>query len=126
MTTDGGEGRDRHGWHRRLPRDPALTTCIVIPAAMALAGVTFLVYGAGQGSTHTMGSGGDWLFFAFFLTAPMKIGWWLRGRQRKITVEQKLDDVQDGLDRVEDLLTGAAPTRGNVVRPLRRRLILTL
>lgn len=119
--TNGVEEPDRRGWRDRLPQDPALTTCIAIPAAMTVAGVAFLIYGAGQCSTHTMGNGGVWLFFAFFLAAPMKVGWWLRGRTRKISVEEKLDDVQEGLDRVEDLLTGAAARRDDVVRPLRRR-----
>lgn len=123
MTGD-GEGPEGPGWRERLPQDPALAVCIAIPAAMALASATLLIYGAGQDSTHTMGNGGDWLFFAFFLAAPMKIGWWLKGRQRKISVEKKLDVVQEGLDRIEDVLTGGQQQQDHsaVVRPLRRRL----
>lgn len=118
--TNGGEGPKRR-WKDRLLRDPALTVSIVSLGAMALTSAVLLIYGAGQHSTHTMANGGDWLFFAFFLSAAIKFGWWLRGRQRKIAVEQKLDDVQEGLDRVEDLLTGDQG-RNDVVRPLRRRL----
>lgn len=122
MTGD-GEGPDRSGWRDRLPQDPALAICIAIPAAMALASATLLIYGAGQDSTHTMGNGGDWLFFAFFLAAPGWVGWWLRGRQRKISVEEKLDVVQEGLDRIEDVLVGSKQkNRDAVVRPLHRSL----
>jgi hypothetical protein len=84
--------------------------------------MTLLIYGGVQDNMHTLGNGGDWLFFAFFLAAPMKIGWWLKGRQRRISVEQKLDVVQEGLDRVEEILTGGHKQRDNVVRLLRRRL----
>ena len=116
--TDGGEGPKRR-WKDRLPRDTAVTVCVTILGAMALTSIILLIYGAGEHSTHTMANGGDWLFFAFFLALPGRIGWWLRGRQRKIKVEQKLDNVQEGLDRVEDLLTGDQG-RDAVVRPIRR------
>ncbi len=121
MTVD-GEGPERPAWLDRLLRDPALAICAALPASMAAASAVLLIYGSGQDSKHTMSNGGIWLFFAFFIATPMKVGWWLRGRQRKITVEQKLDTVQDGLNRIEDVLTGARIPQRDVVRPLHRRL----
>ena len=96
----------------RLTADPWLAAWAGFLAAMAVTAAAFLVTGAAQGSSETIANGGDWLFFAFFLAAPTRMGWWLAKRQRKIRVEQQLEDVQDsvdsvaeGLDRVEELLT---------------------
>lgn len=100
-----------HAAMRKLLADRALACSVAILAAMAAAGLALVIAGWAEGSRHVAGNGGDWLFFAFFLAMPGKIGWWLAKRQRKIKVEQKLDEVadgleevHDGLDRVEELL----------------------
>jgi hypothetical protein len=103
----------------RLAADPWLTAWCGFLAAMALTAAVFMIYGAGQGSTKTIANGGDWFFFAFFLAAPTRMGWWLAKRQRKIRVERQLEDVQESVDRVEELLTPAEPARLAVVRDLR-------
>lgn len=112
---------------RRFLADRPLVICIVVLAAMALAGLGLVITGWITDSVHTAGNGGDWLFFAFFLALPGWIGWHLAKRQRKIAVEVKLDEVADDLDlaldglgRVEELLSPkAAPLA--VVREFPRR-----
>jgi hypothetical protein len=112
---------------RNLRADRPLVICIVVLAAMALAGLGLVITGWTTGSVHTAGTGGDWLFFAFFLALPGWTGWHLAKRQRKIAVEVKLDEVADDLEevhdavgRVEELLSPkAAPLA--VVREFPRR-----
>lgn len=100
---------------RRLFADRALTACVAVLFVMALTGIALVIAGWIQGDSHTAGNGGVWLFFAAFLAIPGCTGWWLARRQRKISVERKLDEVAgdldlalDGLGRIEEHLVPKA------------------
>lgn len=106
----------------KLAADRALTACLAFLAALALTSAGFIAGGWITGNSHTAYNGGIWLFFAFFLAAPGWAGWHLAKRQRKITVERKLDEVADDLEvvhdavgRVEELLAPAAAPLAVVV-----------
>ena len=106
----------------RLAADRALAACVAALAAMTLTGVVLVLAGWAQGSRHTAGNGGVWLFFAAFWALPGWAGWKLAKRQRKITVERKLDEVADDLEevhaavgRVEELLAPKAAPLAVVV-----------
>jgi hypothetical protein len=114
-----GTPAPRYGVRQRLAADPWLTGWCGFLAASAVTGAAFLVTGATEGSGSVIAEGGDWLLFALFMAAPSWAGWWLAQRQRKIRVEEQLEDVQESVDRVEELLTTPEPARLAVVRDLR-------
>lgn len=107
---------------RRLTADRALTACVAVLVVMGLLGMALVVTGWAEGDSHTAGNGGVWLFFAAFLAIPGFVGYWLAIRQRKISVELKLDEVAgdldlalDGLGRIEEHLTPHATPLAVVV-----------
>jgi hypothetical protein len=121
--TTSGVRAARERWQDRLTADPWLTAWYAFMAAMLITGAAYIAAGIAQGSTKTAGDGGDWVFFAAFLAGPFWLGRWTKSRQRKIGVERKLGyvedglhEVQDGLGRVEQLLTPAEPAQLAVVR----------
>lgn len=108
--------RSRAGAREMLANRP-LVGCVGGVAVMAMVAATLLAYGLAVGSHRDAGDGRTWLLYSLSLMVPGTVGWRLKGRQRKMKVERKLDLVMGGLDRVEELLApGGAHCHLAVVR----------
>ena len=89
---------------RELLANRPLVTCVGGIAAIAGLGAGYLAYGLAYGRHSDINDGGVWLFYSVMLLAPGVAGWKLKGRQRRLAVERKLDMVGASLHRVEELL----------------------
>lgn len=89
---------------REVLNNRPLAVCLGGIAVSAAVGVTYLIYGLAVSRHHDIDVGGWWLFRSGLVIGAGTTGWKLKGRQRRLSVERKLDIVMDSVGRLEELL----------------------